>query len=115
LRGRWEAFWASEQTSAVELPNPEDILARMVYAIANPVSSHLVEKVHHWPGAQSFTAIEHDLPLLATKPTRFFDPDNDSLPDVIQADQKNASSPSAGLVPQFHPVCGQSLRRQVGR
>ena len=46
LRGRWEAFWATEQTSIVELPNPEDVLAKCVYAIANPCSSHLVECVH---------------------------------------------------------------------
>jgi hypothetical protein len=42
LRGRWEAFWASEQTSVVELVAPEDVLAKMVYAIANPVTGHLV-------------------------------------------------------------------------
>jgi putative transposase len=84
LRGRWEAFWANEQTSVVELPNPEDVLAKMVYAIANPVSSHLVDKVHHWPGAESLTAIEENLPLVATKPSRFFDPSNGSLPDVVQ-------------------------------
>ena len=84
LRGRWEAFWASEQTSVVELPNPEDVLAKMVYAIANPVSSHLVDKVHHWPGVESLTAIEEDLPLVASKPVRFFDPGNADLPDVVQ-------------------------------
>jgi hypothetical protein len=45
LRGRWEAFWATEQTSVVELVKPEDVMAKLVYAIANPVSSHLVDKV----------------------------------------------------------------------
>jgi putative transposase len=84
LRGRWEAFWATEQTSVVELPNSEDVLAKMVYAIANPVSSHLVDKVHHWPGVESLTAIEEDLPLVASKPSRFFDPANGDLPDVVQ-------------------------------
>ena len=84
LRGRWEAFWATEQTSVVELPNPEDVLAKMVYAIANPVSSHLVEKVHHWPGVESLTAIEKDVPLVANRPSRFFDPDNGDLPEVVR-------------------------------
>src|SRR5512137_227219 len=84
LRGRWEAFWATEQTSVVELPNSEDVLAKMTYAIANPVSSHLVDKVHHWPGVGSLTAIEEDLPLVASRPTRFFDPGNGNLPDVVQ-------------------------------
>ena len=47
LRGRWEAFWASEQTSVVELVKPEDVLAKMVYAIANPVTGHLVQRDTH--------------------------------------------------------------------
>ena len=84
LRGRWEAFWATEQTSAVELPGPEDVLAKMVYAIANPCSSHLVEKVHHWPGVESMTAIDRNRPLVASKPVRFFDRSNADLPEVVQ-------------------------------
>jgi len=71
---------ASEQTSVVELVKPEDVLAKMVYAIANPVTGHLVERVHHWPGVESLTAIDHDVPLTATKPIRFFDPENGDLP-----------------------------------
>jgi hypothetical protein len=90
LRGRWEAFWATEQTSVVELPNAEDVLAKMVYAIANPCSSHLVEKVHHWPGVESLTAIEQNLPLVASKPVRFFDHDNLELPDVVQLHLRRA-------------------------
>jgi multisubunit Na+/H+ antiporter MnhG subunit len=83
LLGRWEAFWASEQTSVVELVKAEDVLAKMVYAIANPVTGHLVERVHHWPGVESLTVIDHNVPLTATKPIRFFDPENSDLPDVI--------------------------------
>ena len=63
LRGRWEAFWASEQTSVVELIQPKDVIERMVYAITNPVAGHLVERVHHWPGVESLTAIDYNLPL----------------------------------------------------
>ena len=83
LRGRWEAFWASEQTSVVELIQPKDVIEKMVYAITNPVAGHLVERVHHWPGVESLTAIDHNLPLTAAKPVRFFDPENGDLPDVI--------------------------------
>jgi putative transposase len=84
LRGRWEAFWASEQTSVVELPNPEDVLAKMTYTIANPCSSHLVDRVHVWPGVESLTAIEGDVALVARKPSRFFDKVNGDLPAVVQ-------------------------------
>jgi hypothetical protein len=33
LRGRWENFWASEQTSVVELVDSDDVLGRMAYAL----------------------------------------------------------------------------------
>ena len=109
LRGRWEAFWATEQTSVVELPTREDVLAKMVYAIANPVSSHLVEKVHHWPGVESMTAIEQNLPLVASKPSRFFDPANDDLPDVVELHFRRAP----GFEGLGHGEYRELLRKQV--
>jgi putative transposase len=111
LRGRWEAFWASEQTSVVELPNPEDVLAKMAYAIANPCSSHLVEKVHHWPGVESLTAIEEDLPLVASKPSRFFDPNNGDLPDVVQLGFRRAP----GFERLSHAEYAALVREQVDK
>lgn len=62
----------------------EDVLAKLVYAIANPVSSHLVEKVHHWPGVGCLSNIIKDLPLTATKPRKFFDPENEDLPAKVE-------------------------------
>jgi len=109
LHGRWEAFWATEQTSVVELPNAEDILAKMAYAIANPCSSHLVEKVHHWPGVESLTAIERDVPLAASKPSRFFDQENDDLPDVVQLAFRRA--PGFEHLP--HSEYAELVREQV--
>ena len=77
LHGRWESMWASTQTSAVELVQADDVFAKMVYALANPVADHLVEKVHHWPGVNSLGAIIADRPLTATRPKTFFRPDGD--------------------------------------
>jgi hypothetical protein len=77
LRGRWESFWAPEQTSAVELVEGADILDKMVYALSNPVKDHIVEKVHHWPGVNALTAILSNHPLTATRPKTFFRPDGD--------------------------------------
>jgi hypothetical protein len=105
LRGRWEAFWATEQTSVVELPTSEDVLAKMAYAIANPCSSHLVEKVHHWPGVESLTAIEQNLPLVAGKPSSFFDHDNVDLPGVVQLHLRRA--------PGFEQLTHQEYARLV--
>ncbi len=110
LRGRWEAFWASEQTSVVELVKPEDVLAKMVYAIANPVTGHLVERVHHWPGVESLTAIDHNVPLTATKPVRFFDPENHDLPDVIDLHFRRAP----GFEHLSHIEYSKLLRDKVG-
>ena len=111
LRGRWEAFWATEQTSVVELPNPEDVLAKMTYAIANPCSSHLVDRVHVWPGVESLTAIEMDVPLVASKPARFFDPHNADLPDVVQLHLRRAP----GFESMSHAEYAKLVAEQVAQ
>src|ERR1041384_3336206 len=82
LRGRWENFWSSEQTSVVRLVEPTDVLDKMVYALANPVQAGLVEKAHHWPGASSLPAVLHGKPLVASRPRHFFR-DKGGMPDVV--------------------------------
>jgi hypothetical protein len=52
--------------------------------LAAAISSHLVDKVHHWPGVESLTAIDHDVPLVATKPLRFFDQNKQDLPELVE-------------------------------
>ena len=51
LRGRWENFWSSEQTSVVRLVDPNDIIDKMTYALTNPVKDGIVEKAHHLAGS----------------------------------------------------------------
>jgi hypothetical protein len=51
--GRWESFWAPGSYSAVRLVGPEDVLAEMVYVLANPVEAGLVRTARNWPGARS--------------------------------------------------------------
>jgi putative transposase len=82
LRGRWENFWSSEQTSVVRLVDPNDVLAKMTYALTNPVKDRLVEKAHHWPGVTSLDALFHGRPLTASRPKHFFREEGE-LPDVI--------------------------------
>jgi putative transposase len=72
LRGRWENFWSSEQTSAVRLVDPDDVLNKLIYALTNPVKDGLVEKAHHWPGVTSFEALLHGKTLTARRPRHFF-------------------------------------------
>ena len=82
LHGRWEAMWAPEQTSAVELVQPEDVFSKMIYALVNPVTDHIVEKVRHWPGVNSLAATISDQPLTATRPKTFFQPDG-AMPEQV--------------------------------
>ena len=82
LRGRWENFWSSEQTSVVRLADPDDVVDKMVYALTNPVKDKLVEKAHHWPGASSLDALMHGKTLVASRPRHFFR-DEGAMPDVV--------------------------------
>src|SRR5256714_6255661 len=72
LRGRWENFWSSEQTSVVRLVDAADVIEKMIYALTNPVKDGLVEKAHHWPGVSSLDALRHGTPLLSSRPRYFF-------------------------------------------
>jgi putative transposase len=85
LRGRWENFWASEATSVVELLEPDDILAKLAYALCNPVKDHLVERADQWPGASSLRANLDGRVIHATRPMRFFRKDGD-LPEIVAID-----------------------------
>ena len=83
LRGRWENFWSSEQTSLVELVGSDDVLAKVIYTLANPVKDHLVAKVHHWPGATSRKAILYGEKITARRPVRFFRRQG-TMPDELE-------------------------------
>jgi putative transposase len=72
LRGRRENFWASEQTSVVELVDANDVLRKMVYTLANPVKDHLVAHAQQWPGCSSFAANLAGNSLHTTRPPHFF-------------------------------------------
>jgi putative transposase len=82
LRGRWENFWSSEQTSVVLLVDTNDILEKMVYTLTNPVKDGLVEAAHHWPGVTSLTATRDGKSLSARRPRHFFR-DDGSMPESV--------------------------------
>jgi putative transposase len=81
LRGRWENFWSSEQTSVVRLVEADDVLDKMTYALTNPVKDGLVERAHHWPGVTSIDATMHCRSLTASRPRHFFR-DEGPMPEV---------------------------------
>ncbi len=82
VRGRWENFWASEQTSVVLLVDSDDIIDKMVYALANPVKDHLVERASQWPGMSSLDATLRGHSLVAHRPKHFFR-DDGPMPKTI--------------------------------
>lgn len=72
LRGRWENMWASEQASLVRLVERGDIISKLVYVAANPVTAHLVERAHQWPGVNGLTPLLNGVALRARRPRHFF-------------------------------------------
>ncbi len=50
--GRWENVWSTTQTSLVRSNGDDNVLASMVYTMANPVAAGLVAKGHKWPGVR---------------------------------------------------------------
>jgi len=82
LRGRWENFFSSEQTSVVRLETPEDVIERLVYIATNPVKDDLVETIQEWPGASGHHALVSGRVLRATRPKHFFSDDGDMPAEV---------------------------------
>jgi REP element-mobilizing transposase RayT len=82
LRGRFENFWSSEHASVVRLVQPDDIIAKMIYALTNPVKDPLVEHVWEWPGVNSYGATVDGTILSATRPAHFFRKDG-TMPETV--------------------------------
>jgi hypothetical protein len=72
LRGRWENFWAAEEPCVTRLLDRETVIAKLVYVAANPVKDGLVERVHHWPGVNTYRNLLSGRPLRAKRPRHFF-------------------------------------------
>lgn len=72
LLGRADRLWESRSYSAVALGAPDDVVAKVAYALANPVVARLVNAGHLWPGLWSRPA---DLggTRRVQRPDHFFD------------------------------------------
>jgi REP element-mobilizing transposase RayT len=72
--GRFEGFWASDGSySAVEPLDPADVLAKIAYALANPVAAGLVRTGAEWPGLWTAPDQIGTAKLTARRPEGFFD------------------------------------------
>ena len=80
--GRWENLFSSgDQTSHVTLATEFDVMAKTVYALANPTKALLVSHGRDWPGVRIFRKGGY----LAVKPKFFFRSEEAGgrLPDKI--------------------------------
>ena len=80
VRGRFENFWSSEQTSVVRLVEADDVIEKIVYAATNPVTAGLVARVHHWPGVNTLRALLEKKPIVVQRPRHFF---SDDMPEEV--------------------------------
>jgi REP element-mobilizing transposase RayT len=51
--GRWESFWAPNSYSAVALLDPDAVVEKIAYVLANPAAAGLVRHGRAWPGLWS--------------------------------------------------------------
>ena len=72
LCGRWESFWAPGSYSAVRLVEENDLLAKLVYSLQNPVAAGLVESSRLWPGLCSRPEDMLGKQVEVSRPAHFF-------------------------------------------
>jgi putative transposase len=72
LRGRWENFWSAEEPCITRLVDRAAVIDKLVYVAANPVRDRLVERVHHWPGVNTYSNLLSGRCVRARRPRHFF-------------------------------------------
>jgi hypothetical protein len=80
--GEFESMWSSESASRVECVDVDDLVARIAYAMANPVESGLVRHGRSWPGVRHAWPCK---PLVIRRPPGFFrgSDDGGEWPDEV--------------------------------
>jgi hypothetical protein len=67
--GEFEAVWASDGTSRVTCEEPEDLIDKIAYTVANPVEAGLVRFGTSWPGVRHAWPCK---PRSIRRPAKFF-------------------------------------------
>ena len=83
LRGRWENFWAAQEPCVTRLLDRDAVIEKLIYAASNPVKDRLVERVHQWPGVNTWSAFIYRRAITATRPRHFF---RSSMPAQVTLD-----------------------------
>jgi hypothetical protein len=82
LRGRSENFWSSEEPCVTTVLDKETMIEKLIYIAINPVKDGLVERVHHWPGVNTYKNLVSGRVLRAKRP-RFFFRDGGKMPEEV--------------------------------
>ena len=77
--GDIDALWSTRRHSAPRLLESEDVFAKCVYTLLNPVQAGLVRYAWDWQGVSSYR-LEYDKPIVIKKPDFFF---SESMPDEV--------------------------------
>jgi putative transposase len=96
--GRSESFWKPGSYSAVELVEREDVLAKIVYALQNPVAAGLVANYEQWPGLFSRPREMLGGSRIIERPSAFFGAKS-SLPEVVEL--RFSPPPNVGPAERF--------------
>ncbi len=82
LRGRWENLWVAEEPCVTRLLDIPTVMAKLVYAAANPVKDYLVERATQWPGLNGYRHLLSRKSLQVDRPRHFFREDG-TMPATI--------------------------------
>jgi hypothetical protein len=70
--GRWENFWAAEETCVTRLLTRETVLEKLVYGATNPVKDLLVDETWQWPGFNGYRLLLQGGSTRVRRPAHFF-------------------------------------------
>jgi REP element-mobilizing transposase RayT len=72
LLGHWDSIHERESFSSVALETAEDVVAKMVYSLTNPVAAGLVRRGREWPGFWSDPRLVGGKGVVFKRPEGFF-------------------------------------------
>jgi putative transposase len=78
--GEWDALWSTQPYSAPRLLEPDDVLRKLVYVLANPVAAGLVRYCKDWAGPTSWN-MEYGVPIKIARPPVFF---SKKMPEEVE-------------------------------
>lgn len=81
-RGRCENFWSVEEANYNHLVELGDEIAKSVYALANPVEEHLVDRAGNWPGFTTFAWL--DGRTVTTERPGWFFKNTSKMPSTVE-------------------------------